>query len=65
MIRWKLKKACLEGEEKMANSSHYKVIVIDTESTGVDPYSDEILQVSIIDGAGKVLFNKYIKHKIR
>lgn len=45
----------------MGNSSHYKVIVIDTESTGVDPYSDEILQVSIIDGAGKVLFNKYIK----
>lgn len=45
----------------MANSSHYKVIVIDTESTGVHPNSDEILQVSIIDGSGRVLFNKYIK----
>ena len=45
----------------MVNSSHYKLIVIDTETTGVDPYSDEILQVSIIDGSGRVLFNKYIK----
>ena len=46
---------------KMAKSFHNKVIVIDTETTGVNPTTDEILQVSIIDGSGRVLFNKYIK----
>ena len=38
-----------------------KTIVLDLETTGKEPSTDEILQVSIIDGTGKVLFNKYIK----
>lgn len=39
----------------------YDEIVIDTETTGLNPYDDELLQVSIIDGQGNTLFNSYIK----
>lgn len=37
------------------------LIVIDTETTGLSPACDEILQVSIIDGTGNVLYDNYIK----
>lgn len=37
------------------------LIVIDTETTGLKPGHDEILQLSIIDGDENVLFNEYIK----
>ena len=36
-------------------------VVIDTETTGLDPEKDEILQVSIIDKNGRELFNSYFK----
>lgn len=39
----------------------YDEIVIDTETTGLNPYDDELLQVSIIDSQGNTLFNSYIK----
>ena len=39
----------------------YDEIVIDTETTGLNPYDDELLQVSIIDVQGNTLFNSYIK----
>lgn len=39
----------------------YDEIVIDTETTGLDADTDELLQVSIIDGQGNTLFNSYIK----
>ena len=42
-----------------------KLIVIDTETTGLFPYWDEILQLSIIDGSGNTLFNSYFKPKKR
>lgn len=45
----------------MINKPISNVIVIDTETTGKNPYSDEILQVSIISGSGRVLFNEFIK----
>ncbi len=45
----------------MMGSLNFKVVVIDTETTGIDPYSDEILQLSIINGTGRALFNKYMK----
>lgn len=38
-----------------------RIICFDIETTGLDPYKDEILQLSIIDGNGTVLFNEYIK----
>lgn len=38
----------------------HNVVVIDTETTGVDS-DDEILQLSMVSGYGRVLFNKYIK----
>lgn len=38
-----------------------KAICLDVETTGVDPSTAEILQLSIIDYNGKVLFNEYIK----
>lgn len=40
-----------------------KIIVFDTETTGLYPNKDELLQISIIDGNGKQLFNEYIKPK--
>ncbi len=39
-----------------------KIIVFDTETTGLGQ-DDEILQLSIIDGTGKVLFNELLKTK--
>ena len=38
----------------------HNVVVIDTETTGVDS-DDEILQLSMVSGYGRVLFNKYVK----
>lgn len=37
------------------------MIILDIETTGLSNTDDEILQVSIIDGNNKVLFNKYMK----
>ena len=43
-----------------------KYIVIDTETTGFHPYDgDELLQVSIIDTDGNVLFDEYFKPQHR
>ena len=36
-------------------------IVIDIETTGLNPNEDEILQVSIINTSGETLYNSYIK----
>lgn len=37
------------------------IICLDTETTGLNPDNDEILQLSIIDGNGEILFSEYIK----
>lgn len=43
-----------------------KYIVLDTETTGFHPYDgDELLQVSIIDTDGNVLFDEYFKPQHR
>ena len=38
-----------------------RTIILDTETTGLDSYIDEILQLSIIDEQGNVLFNERFK----
>ena len=43
-----------------------KYIIIDTETTGFHPYDgDELLQISIIDTDGNVLFDEYFKPQHR
>lgn len=38
-----------------------RIICIDIETTGLDRIEDEILQVAIINGRGKTLYNSYIR----
>lgn len=38
-----------------------KVVSFDLETTGFDSKSDEILQISLIDGNGNILLNSYVK----
>lgn len=38
-----------------------KILCFDVETTGLSREEDEILQLSIVDGAGKTVFNEYIK----
>lgn len=38
-----------------------RIICIDIETTGLDRTEDEILQVAIINGRGKTLYNSYIR----
>lgn len=40
--------------------SNHNIIVLDTETTGLDKKA-QVLQLSIIDGSGKTLFNEYVK----
>lgn len=37
------------------------IVVFDTETTGLDFDTDEILQISMMDGDGNVLINEYVK----
>lgn len=57
--------AQLETEQfcRRESDAHYKLVVIDFETTGIDPSFHEILQVSIIDDAENVLINQYCKPK--
>lgn len=38
-----------------------KIICFDTETTGVDPNKDELLQITIFDGNGKEIYSSLIK----
>lgn len=38
-----------------------KIICLDIETTGLDIMEDEVLQVSIINGRGRTLYNSYIR----
>lgn len=53
---------CILIEKKSQNEND--IIIIDTETTGLDAYSgDELLQVSIINNSGKLIFDEYFKPK--
>lgn len=47
------------SSDKATGEAGSQIIVLDTETTGLDPEKDELLQVSIIDGNGNTLFNSY------
>lgn len=37
------------------------VIFLDTETTGLDPETDEILQISVVNNSGEILLDSYIR----
>lgn len=54
-----LQKAAEQPSIPCTNPS--KLVVFDVETTGLNPYEDEVLQLSIIDGDENILFSSYIK----
>ena len=48
-------------QQRELNKHPENVLVIDTETTGLESDIDEILQLSIIDGTGAVIFNSYFR----
>lgn len=48
-------------EEYISNILSKRILCINVESTGLDPSTDEILQVSAIDQNGNILINTYCK----
>lgn len=48
---------------KLPKMDKNKNLVFDTETTGLSPSVDEIIQITILNGYGSVLFNSYIKPK--
>lgn len=44
---------------KTLNNRKYSTVVIDTETTGLDPERDELLQISIISHQGEKIFDSY------
>lgn len=56
-----IKEKNIDIKNKKTVNDLSKIIVIDTETTGFKAGDDELLQVSIIDGNGKELYNRYVK----
>ena len=51
---------------KLTNIAPEKIIVFDTETTGLNPYgNDEILQLAIINGNNEEVFNSLFKPEMR
>ena len=57
---WMLKTTIQTILGKYEHKTPHRIIVLDTETTGTG-YSDELLQVSIIDTEGRELYNSMIK----
>ena len=55
----------MERLDKLRSIDPGQIIVFDTETTGISTSSNEILQLSIIDGNGTVLFDDLIKPERR
>ena len=53
----------VEGKRKIAVEEPIERIILDTETTGLQPQYDEILQLSIIDGYGNALLNNLYRPK--
>jgi len=47
--------------EQLRGTDPANIRCIDTETTGLEPGKDEILQVSIVDGNGDILFDSLVK----
>lgn len=56
-----LAKLRVQKEERNAQDSHYKFVVINLETTGLDGNEDDILQVSIVDNEGNTLIDQRCK----
>ena len=52
-----------EKKNRLFQIDKAKLICLDIETTGLYSGVDELLQLSMIDGNGKALFNKYIRPK--
>ncbi|MGN1457364.1 MAG: exonuclease domain-containing protein [Acutalibacteraceae bacterium] len=66
-IPQKIKSLCrsiIDLQYQAINASTADIIVLDTETTGINIQTDELLQVSIIDGDGNTLYNSYL-HPLR
>lgn len=50
---------------KLLSMDKRKILVFDTETTGVFLHRDEIIQLSMLDGFGNTLYSSYIKPKRR
>ncbi len=46
---------------KLKTIDKSKILVFDVETTGIQTKSDEVLQISILDGNGKTLYSSFIK----
>ena len=52
---------------KLPSMDKSKILVFDVETTGLSAVLDEIIQITIMDGYGRILFSSYIKptrHKV-
>lgn len=59
----KMEKLRQEKLRGLRDVDREQIICLDVETTGLHPGDDEILQLSIIDGNGEVLFDEYVKPK--
>jgi DNA polymerase-3 subunit epsilon len=55
----------MEGIQQIGDTATQHVVVIDVETTGFLPGSDEVLKVSMIDGDGNTLFDEFVKPQKR
>lgn len=53
-----------ERKKRFLGIGRDKILCLDIETTGLCKGEDEILQLSIIDGNGEVLFNEYVRPKV-
>ena len=50
---------------KLSSMDRSRILVFDTETTGIFRHRDEIIQLTILDGYGSILYSSYIRPKHR